>query len=234
MVVPYKVDTKSDDTDTQVKKYLNELSKARSFQTPGLLNDQIENVKQPAPITQATVYNSLEGLIKELKSKNASDPAIKELTDTIKTLKEEVAVKPELNVVGDINAELKETVSALRETSAALNEMIKTIRNQTEKSNIKEEEMDIDKAEKLRDQLFAKDDDKDADDENDIKADEESGEKYEDASGKPLENTANSDEALAGSNIATNQTKQTEEDKKYVRKAEEELYKASVDLGEKK
>jgi hypothetical protein len=124
MVVPFKVDVKKiQDTDTQVKKYLDELSKARSFQPHGAINDQVEIVKQPAPITQTTVYNALEGLVQELKSKNTSDETINEIKDTIKSLKEE-SVKTEPNESGNINAELQETVTALRETTEALHELI--------------------------------------------------------------------------------------------------------------
>ena len=90
MVVPYKVDVKKvEETDTQVKKYLDDLSKARSYQTPGALNDEIEYVKKPAPITQTTVYNSLEGLVTQLKNKNATEASINEIKDEIKSLKQE-------------------------------------------------------------------------------------------------------------------------------------------------
>jgi hypothetical protein len=141
MVVPYK---KVEETDTQVKNYINELSKARSFQAPGELNDEIQYVKQPTPITQTTVYKSLEGLVQEMKSKNASDTTINELNNTIKSLKEEAAVKPESNTYGDINQELKVTVAALRETSESLNEMISYFRKEAAYMNPKNEKMEVD------------------------------------------------------------------------------------------
>ena len=94
MVVPYKVNVrKIADTDTQVKKYLDELSKSRSFQPPGEINDQVEYVKKPPQITQTTVYNSLQSLVKELQDNKASAETINEIKDSIKNIKTESAIR---------------------------------------------------------------------------------------------------------------------------------------------
>jgi hypothetical protein len=135
MVVPYKIDVKqSQDTDTQTKKYLDELSRARSFRAPGALNDQIQYVKQPEPISQTTVYNSLQGLVSQLKNNNASVETINGINDIkeeLKSIKTE-NVKPEPSDVGGINGDLQATVQALRETSQVLAEVVSYFKRESE------------------------------------------------------------------------------------------------------
>jgi hypothetical protein len=223
MVVPYKVDvSKVENTDTQVKKYMNELSKARSFQPPGALNDQIQYVKQPTPITQATVYNSLEGLVQEMKSKNASDTTINEIKDTLKSLKEE-SVKAEPDNYGDIHSELKVTVSALRETSESINMMISMMRKEAENAYINsknDKKEDIQEAENL-----------------DTKSEMDDKEKFEDFDNYTAKSSvANESQQKRVANESqqksvANESQQKTEDQRYTR--EEKVYKASENLAKK-
>jgi hypothetical protein len=131
MVVPYKVNVrKIADTDTQVKKYLDELSKSRSFRPPGEINYQVEYVKKPPQITQTTVYNSLQSLVKELQDNKASAETINETKDSIKNIKTESAVNTEpYYFTKELNDNLITTIDALHESTNAISDFVESIRN---------------------------------------------------------------------------------------------------------